>query len=140
LSQTLPPPREQSSRLRLRKVAAVTLTTVLAVTIAYFTLMPVSVPQSVPGSDKLHHLIGFAALILPCSMLWPRALIWLLPAAMLFGGAIEIIQPGIGRNGEWADFYADVAGATLGVGTGLMLRYIFRSRFADPSLGRQINA
>jgi VanZ family protein len=97
-------------------------------------------PRSVPGSDKLHHLIGFAALTLPCAVLWPRALIWLLPAAMLFGGAIEIIQPGIGRNGEWADFYADVAGATLGVGTGLMLRYIFRSRFADPSLGRQTNA
>jgi VanZ family protein len=97
-------------------------------------------PQTVPGSDKLHHLLGFAALTLPCAILWPRALYWLLPAAMLFGGAIEIIQPGIGRNGEWADFYADVAGATLGVGTGLMLRYLFRDRFADPPLGKQTNA
>jgi VanZ family protein len=132
LSQTLSLSRKQTPRLRLRKVAAVSLTAVLAVTIAYLTLMPVSMPQSVPGSDKLHHLIAFAALTLPCAALWPRALLWLLPAAVLFGGAIEIIQPGIGRSGEWADFYADVAGVSLGMILGLSLNRLPMGRPRAP--------
>jgi VanZ family protein len=129
------PSREPASRLRI--VSVVTLTAVPAVTIAYLTLMPVSVPQSVPGSDKLHHLIGFAALTLPCALLWPRALLWLLPLAVFFGGAIEIIQPGVGRSGEWADFYADVAGAGLGMILGISLNRLpigrLRAQQSQPS-------
>lgn len=81
-----------------------------------------------PGNDKIHHLIGFAALLLPCAFLYRRALYYILPGAILFGGLIELLQPYVNRNGEWADFYADATGAMLGVAVALLLRYIFRTR------------
>ena len=82
------------------------------------------------SSDKLDHLVGFAALLLPAALLYRHALYWLLPCAIAFGGIIEIIQPYVNRNGEWGDFWADAIGALLGVSIGLLLRYIFRERFA----------
>lgn len=106
---------------RRHKTIALALSAALTVTIAYLTLMPLNVPPSMPGSDKAHHFIGFAVLTLPCAVLFPRALLWLLPAAVLFGGGIEIIQPSIGREGKWADFYADAIGAMSGVILGLIL-------------------
>lgn len=45
-------------------------------------------------------------------------------ASLLFGGAIEVIQPFVGRSGKFADFTADAFGALIGVGVGLTLRTI----------------
>ena len=122
----LPNLRDGAHRHRV----ALTLTAILAITIAYLTLTPQSLPV-VSGGDKLHHVIGFAALSLPAATLYRRALIWLLPSAIAFGGIIEIIQPYVNRQGEWADFGADAIGAILGVSLGLFLRYIFRNRFTS---------
>jgi VanZ family protein len=116
-----------SPDLAFYRKTALVLTAALAVIIAMLTLMPVTVPDAIPGTDKIYHLISFAALVLPCAIFYPRALLWILPTAILFGGAIEIIQPSVGRHGEWADFYADtlgvVAGAILGLCTHLLLHY-----------------
>jgi hypothetical protein len=42
-----------------------------------------------------------------------------LPFSVTFGGAIEIVQPAVGRNVEWADFYADIMGVGIGTVVGL---------------------
>ena len=49
----------------------------------------------------------------------PHALRWLIPFALIFGGAIELIQPLVNRAGEWADFWADGIGIGVGVAPGL---------------------
>ena len=77
-----------------------------------------------PGTDKLYHFIAFATLVFPCSLLFARTLIWVLPAALLFGGAIELIQPYVGRGGELADLVADALSVFVGAAHGLTLRAI----------------
>ena len=109
---------------RRRRILALGVTLVLGGIIAILTLLPVSAPQGVPGTDKAHHLLGFAALTLPSALLYPRSLAVVLPCSLLFGGAIELIQPYVGRQGEFADFSADAAGALIGVGVGLALRTV----------------
>lgn len=126
----------QSAWLPLRRVVFLFSTTVLVVIIAILTLAPLSVPSTVPGIDKVYHLIGFAALLVPCAFLYRRALYYILPGAILFGGMIELLQPYVNRSGEWADFYADTAGVMLGAAIGLILRYIFRTRKRARDLAR----
>ena len=95
----------------------------MAAAIAYLTLL--SAPTSIPGAsliDKHYHVIAFAALVLPCAVFYARTLIWIVPSAMCFGIAIEIIQPYVGREAEFADVVADVLGVGLGTAVGLALR------------------
>lgn len=117
-----------SNKNRNHKTALI-LSAALALVIAYLTLTPAP-NLTLAGSDKLHHLLGFAALLLLGALLYRHALYWLLPCAIAFGGVIEILQPYVNRNGEWLDFWADATGALLGVGLGLVLRYIFRDRIS----------
>ena len=63
------------------------------------------------------------------------ALIWVLPAALVFGGVIELIQPFFGRSSELADFWADAAGVGAGTVLGLSLRALAKRR-TSPSLTR----
>ncbi len=102
-----------------RRAMAYTLTIALAALIGCLTLSPaITPPQGMfLGMDKIYHILGFSALILPGAVLYPRALFWTIPAALLFGGAIEIIQPSVGRARELADFVAD----GFGVGGGILL-------------------
>ena len=110
------------------KWAAIGLTVVLGFVITALTLFPISLPQPVgSGPDKAYHLIAFAGLMLPVSVLYPRALLWLIPFALIFGGAIELIQPFVSRGGEWADFVADAVGVGGGVAIGTATRVFWKT-------------
>jgi hypothetical protein len=115
----------------VRHVSAILATGALAVAIAYLTLTPFQLDLDLDlGSDKLYHLIAFAALVLPCALFYASTLIWVLPAGILFGGAIELIQPYVGRGGELADFGADALGVVIGAALGLSLRAIAAKYFS----------
>ena len=107
-----------------RHAFALTATAVFGAVIAFLTLTPS--PPEVGAeellSDKAYHVIAFAALVFPCALLYARSLIWVVPAALLFGGAIELIQPYVGREAEVADFLADAVGLSFGLVSGLILR------------------
>jgi VanZ family protein len=121
------------SNKRRNHYLALSFSAVFGLGIAYFTLTP-SPDYIFTSSDKLDHIVGFAVLMLPAALLYRHALYWLLPSAIAFGGAIEIIQPYVNRRGEWGDFWADAVGAFIGVLIGLTLRYLFRARFTtEPS-------
>lgn len=114
---------------------ALGLTALLAVAICYLTLTPVRAPAGLPGNDKLYHFIGFAALALPCAVLHPRSLLWVIPSTLVLGAAIEVIQPFVGRARELADFTADASGAAAGAAVGLLfvrlpLRHLAKLRSA----------
>ena len=106
-----------------RHTLALLATALLAAVIAYLTLTPPR-PAALDGllSDKAYHAIAFAALIFPGALLYFRSLIWLIPAALVFGAAIELIQPLVGRSAEVADFVADVVGTACGLALGLIVR------------------
>ena len=106
-----------------RHAMAIFSTVILAAEIAYLTLTPQNFDMG-PNTDKLYHFIAFTALVFPCALLFARTLSWVLPAALLLGGAIELIQPYVGRGGELADFLADALGVFIGAALGLTLRAI----------------
>ncbi len=100
-----------------------TITVVCA--IVYLTLFRDPVPEPLrvplfPGADKVVHAIMFAAL----AFVWltdmgksNRLRIFIVAAGTAAaGGLIEILQHvmAMGRTAEWADFYADAAGAVVG--------------------------
>ena len=87
------------------------------------TLSPASELPDVNTGDKAVHLIAFTLLALPLNMVVRQRWFLLNITFIIFGGAIEVIQPLIGRNGEWLDFGAD----TLGVLAAVMVVWGFRT-------------
>lgn len=100
---------------------ALFLTALLALAIGVLTLVPLNVPDAMPGNDKHHHLIAFAALALPTAALAPRLLWGLLPVLVLYGVLIEVLQPFVGRSGDQGDALADGLGLIVGSAFGLLL-------------------
>jgi VanZ family protein len=96
--------------------------------IAIGILTPAAQLPEAPGSDKLHHIIGFFALCLPLA-LSQTIKMWKLAAwTLAFGGAIELMQPYINRSGEWADVLADGIGIALAIGLGLARMKLVKTR------------
>ena len=107
----------------------VSLSALVAVAIAVLTLMPAQSLPSAPGSDKLHHFLAFAALVLPAVTVRPRNALWMVPLAIGYGGMIELIQPHVGRHGEWGDVLANALGACIGAGLGWAFHGLGRRLF-----------
>lgn len=81
------------------------------------TPSPPNIPQPFFDFDKLEH--GFAYLVLAA---WFAAIyrarrqrIVILVLLVAMGGLIEILQTYTGRDAEWFDWFADIAGALLGL-------------------------
>ena len=86
-------------------------------------LWPLEAPPPAPdGSDKILHLIAFAALSFPFARPGRFGLLPVFLGASAFGGMIELIQPSFNRNADLKDWVADVAGVVLGVMCGLIYR------------------
>lgn len=98
---------------------ALSLTASIAVAISVLTLTPITAPEVLTeGSDKLYHIVAFAALTFPSALLARSISIPVFCLAVLFAAGIELIQPSVGRSREWGDFLADVIGALIGLGAG----------------------
>jgi len=82
--------------------------------ITILSLWPLEELPEMPGGDKLHHAIAYAALMFPAALKKPQHL-W---AVFLFylgwSGGIELIQPYVNRYGEWNDLAANGAGLVIG--------------------------
>jgi hypothetical protein len=65
-------------------------------------------------SDKWDHGATFALLALVFSCGRRHAWAWTL-GVIAWGGVIELVQPYVGRSGEWLDLAADAAGALGGL-------------------------
>jgi VanZ family protein len=106
----------------------------LAVVIAVLTLWPAPEPGEgrIFSIDKLYHFVAWAALVFPAIATGPRRWAWVVPAAIVFGGAIELIQPFVNRTGLWSDFIADIAGALVGLWLGRKAHRWLKARFALP--------
>lgn len=110
-------------RLRWLGIAA---SAVVAAAISVLTLMPAQELPSAPGGDKLHHFLAFSALVLPVVAVRPRNALWAVPLAIAYGGMIELIQPQVGRQGDWADALANALGALIGAALGWGLHRLGR--------------
>lgn len=114
-----------------RRAIAIWLTLALLACITVLTLLPLTAPSGVKGSDKVHHILAFAALTLPSAVFYPKALLHVMAVGVVHAAAIEIIQPYVGRSSELADFIADLVGIGLGGTIGWFLHMSHNRRLAD---------
>ena len=107
----------------MRKYLDIPLTIIVTLTLTVAMLGPLDAPPPAPeGSDKLVHLIAFAALAFPLARTGRFGLIPVFIGASVFGGVIELIQPSFNRSADVNDWVADVVGVILGIGLGLLYR------------------
>ena len=90
------------------------LTITLLISIATLSLWPAAYLPDVPGSDKTHHFIAYAALMLPAALRKPKYLMVITISFIIFSGLIELIQPFVNRYGEWLDMAANTIGLFCG--------------------------
>ena len=107
----------------MRKHLDIPLTLAVTLTLTVAMLWPMEAPPPAPeDSDKLVHLIAFAALAFPLARTGRFGLLPVFIGASAFGGIIELIQPSFNRSADVNDWVADVAGVALGIGLGLLYR------------------
>ena len=111
----------------MRKYLDIPLTLIVTLALTVAILWPLeALPPAPEGSDKLVHLIAFAALSFPLARTGRLGLLPVFIGASAFGGIIELIQPSFNRSADINDWVADVVGVTLGIGCGLLYRRIRR--------------
>ena len=102
----------------------ISITLFILTVITFLSLYPLDKLPPAPGSDKTHHLIAYAMLMLPAAIKKPDYL----PAIGLFfvcwSGGIELLQPFVNRYGEFQDLVANITGLVCGFGAGKLIKWL----------------
>ena len=107
----------------MRKFLDIPLTLILTAVLTVAMLWPLDQPPPWPeGSDKLVHILAFAALSFPLARTGRFGLRPVFVGASIFGGVIELIQPTFNRSCDVNDWIADVIGVVHGIICGLIYR------------------
>ena len=107
----------------MRKYLDIPITLAVTLILTVAMLWPLEAPPPAPdGSDKVVHLIAFAALSFPLARTGRFGLIPVFVGASAFGGLIELIQPSLNRSADMSDWVADILGVVLGMICGLIYR------------------
>lgn len=101
--------------LTLIQTAWWVITPLTLVAITTLSLWPLGQLPALPGSDKTHHLVAYAALMFPVALRKPRCWPWIGVFFIGWSGAIELLQPYVNRYAEWLDLAANTAGLTCGL-------------------------
>lgn len=113
----------------MRKYLDIPLTLLVTAVLTVGMLWPINQPPPSPdGSDKVVHLIAFAALAFPLARTGRFGLMPVFIGASAFGGIIEVIQPSFGRSADMLDWLADIAGVALGIVLALFYRRLRKHR------------
>lgn len=98
----------------------ITLLVLTAITV--LSLTPLKALPPPPGSDKTHHFIAYATLMLPCAIRKPKHLPMITLFFVGWSGIIELIQPYVNRYGELEDLIANIGGLGCGLLIGVAVR------------------
>ncbi len=93
------------------------------------SLYPLESLPSVPGSDKSHHFIAYAALIFPAALKKPKYLPFIGVFFVGWSGAIELMQPYANRYGEWLDLAANTGGVVCGFLIAQVVNWVFNDHW-----------
>ncbi len=111
----------------MRKYLDIPLTLIVTAFLTLAMLWPLEAPPPAPGgSDKIIHIIFFAALSFPLSRTGRFGLLPVFVGASAFGGVIELIQPSFNRSADIKDWIADISGVSIGIVCGLIYRRLRR--------------
>ena len=104
----------------------------ILIVITILSLSPLDELPSVPGTDKAHHLIAYAILMLPTALRKPNRLVLLGLFFIAYSGAIELLQPYVNRYGEWNDMLANTAGVVCGLIIAEIVNFLFPVKLSNP--------
>jgi len=93
--------------------------------ITFLSLYPLKEQPSIPGSDKIHHLIAYSALTIGVGLRRPKNYFLIITFFSFYSGLIEIIQPYINRFGEIEDFIFNNLGIFIGFTLGIIINKMF---------------
>lgn len=82
--------------------------------VTILSLIPLEELPPLPSNDKTHHLIAYAALMLPTAIRKPKYIKEIVLFFICWSGAIELLQPYVNRYGEWQDLLANIVGLIFG--------------------------
>ena len=116
-------PARRASSPRARRVFRLLVVGYAVATMVVMLLPPGTAPQP-GGGDKLHHLLVFAVLAALATPAFPGRAGVVVVCVAAYGGALELVQPLMGRHGELGDAIADATGAVLGAGVALLLMHV----------------
>ena len=107
----------------MRKYLDIPITIIVTLTLTITMLWPLDTPPPAPdGSDKVVHIVAFAALSFPLSRTGRFGLFPVFVSASAFGYMIELIQPRFNRSADMNDWIADIVGVAIGIACGLIYR------------------
>ena len=100
-------------------------TSLIFVIITFLSLYPLQEQPSIPGSDKIHHLIAYSALTFGVGLRRPSNYILIIIFFSFYSGLIEIIQPYVNRFREIEDFLFNNLGILIGLTLGIVINKIY---------------
>ena len=100
-------------------------TSLMFIIITFLSLIPLQEQPSIPGSDKIHHLIAYSALVICIGLRRPSNYLLIIIFLSFYSGLIEIIQPHVNRFGEIEDFLFNNLGIFLGLTLGIFINKLF---------------
>ena len=100
-------------------------TSLIFIIITFLSLYPLQEQLSVPGSDKIHHLIAYSALTICVGLRRPSNYVLIIILFSLYSGLIEIIQPYLNRFREVEDFLFNNLGILIGLTLGIVINKIY---------------
>lgn len=110
--------------LTLVKTYWVALTLLTLIVITILSLYPLESLPSVPGNDKTHHFIAYAALMFPTALRKPNYWLFIGLFFVCWSGGIELVQPYVNRYGEWLDMVANASGIVCGLILAQLMNWI----------------
>jgi len=99
-------------------------TTLIFIIITFLSLYPLKEQPSIPGSDKIHHLIAYAALSIGVGLRRPSNYLLIIVFFSFYSGLIEIVQPYVNRFREIEDFLFNNLGIFIGLTLGIVINKI----------------
>lgn len=105
-----------------RLSVSATLIALAAISVA--SLSPVGSAGDPGSADKTMHVLAYALAVIPLAAVPPKPRLRIALGAIIWSGAIELLQPFVGRTANFSDLMANATGVLLGLGLAALCRLI----------------
>ena len=95
------------------------------------SLVPRESGGDVGSADKVLHLVAYAVAILPLTQHKTQPRLIFAIGVLLWSGAIELVQPFVGRSASLLDLASNAAGLLLGLALGVLLDRVVLKKGTD---------